>query len=383
MSRGKGFPYKEAKKPKTATKPDRRPHISIHTPYGIDEQYDFSFTFPNGKGYREHPIKWTKPEIFHLIDKWASISWGSGSLEHTKVNELAGHILTLYERQKGLCAVTGVPLFGGPGLRECGIGIDIINWAVGVKRGNIRLVSAPFALSRLYTDFDRTYDRPLRTDEFTVKQQFSDIQYVIMKHIQTRMMKDDPFKSQPVVVKFKRLSGSSDEWPRTIRNKRHRTSTGHLDPSPLRVSSDSDIAFFYCRTSPTPEKSRSEGYYKFVGNETCTLIDRHAYEHLDTTIHEFCRVKLTGDVLKLVCCASSILSSIWFGRGWRRDYDAEKEFCIADPNIDIEETVVEFAKQAYRYTISRHYNLLARKEGLVCQLNLPEPPCAITPTDGF
>lgn len=95
-----------------------------------------------------------------------------------------------------------------------------------------------------------------------------------------------------------------------------------------------------------------------IPSPICTLTNENAYSNLETKTHEFCSVKLTGDVLKLVCnIAWSPYDHLLPNLGL---HDISKEFCIADPSIDM---VEEFAKQAYKYTISRHYSFSAREKG--------------------
>lgn len=201
--RGKGYPYRERKKEKSKLPQDKRPHVVCGTgiPYKTTvAETERRFYVPRKKATKDLYI-WTKSECFTLIDMWAEISWIPAHKPkfHTDMAKLAMYFQKLWRKQHGKCAISNIDLAGAPSCRSKGIGIDIINYDRGVEKGNIRLVSAPIAMTRLIDIDLRTQSMaPMLMDAYD---EWS-IYAAIMKHIQFAFKKR-PFRWLPVMIQFK------------------------------------------------------------------------------------------------------------------------------------------------------------------------------------
>lgn len=205
--------YKPKKKPKTKHKEDRRPHLG-HWKYGTrgifssnqsgiweptKEETVEERRFHRPDIRRCDRTEWTLQEAHTLIDMWAEISWGLGSALHKEMSKRARYFRRLWDKQKGLCAVTGIELYGAPGCAGHGIGIDIINSKFGVQKGNIRLVSAPIAYTR-YKCKDIRHG-VIETMAPAAYERWP-IFWAIIKHFQWHVQAQNPFSDMPVIIKF-------------------------------------------------------------------------------------------------------------------------------------------------------------------------------------
>lgn len=222
----KGFPYREKKKAKTKVKEDHRPHLGRWTyghhrwasnewitnePETVAEKRKFhipDLRHPNRVGN-----EWTRQEAHTLIDMWAEVSWGLDSERHRAMSRQAGYFNKLWRKQKGMCALTGIPLYGAPGCRQHGIGIDIINFDFGIQKGNIRLVSAPMAITRLqHPDWRTQQVASLNPKDYEDWPVF----WAVLKHIHWWLVREQPFKNKPVQISFPvpTLSNQDDNPPK-------------------------------------------------------------------------------------------------------------------------------------------------------------------------
>jgi hypothetical protein len=212
----KGFPYKEKKKARTNLPEDKRPHTRrVHSWWRSEEEpkEERAFYVPNIKvdalrygtirwSERDKMDVWTLPEVHTLIDMWARISWGTGSKFHKEMSRQARYFRSLWIKQRGRCAITGIPLEGAPGCRGRGIGIDIINQRFGIRKGNIRLVSAPVAFTR-YKCKDIRHGLIRSLDPIDYERW--PIYFAILKHFQWYIQKiKNPFSEVPVNITFPR-----------------------------------------------------------------------------------------------------------------------------------------------------------------------------------
>lgn len=99
---------------------------------------------------------WTKGEAKTLIMQYGRLAWNG-----YKTSQMLKHVdyfRKLWNQQEGLCAITGLPLFGGPELLGYGIGIDIIRPKFGFVISNLRLTSFVVAMARCvlrHKNFDK------------------------------------------------------------------------------------------------------------------------------------------------------------------------------------------------------------------------------------
>jgi hypothetical protein len=138
------------KKPAAPTA-DMRPHRYI-TICGRKLSYDDESLITPCRRTLDY-VDWTNEQAENLIEKYALVAQRYNRKWHDIWQREMKREIRLFRRawrsQHGKCAITGIPLLGGPGLVGHGIGIDVIEPEVGIKKGNIRLVSIPMALSRL------------------------------------------------------------------------------------------------------------------------------------------------------------------------------------------------------------------------------------------
>ena len=205
----KGFPHKERKKAKTKLPEDKRPHIHQPSTWWRSEEAkdERAFYIPHIKIIKNRSRwddnakmdVWSTQEAHTLIDMWAEISWGRHSDHHKNMSKLVRYFKKLWIKQRGNCAITNLPLHGAPGCLGHGIGIDIINHDFGIRKGNVRLVSAPIAATRYYYPQWRTQQvdmiNPENYKEWPVF-------WAILKHIQWWLLKEKPFRWLPIKVVF-------------------------------------------------------------------------------------------------------------------------------------------------------------------------------------
>jgi hypothetical protein len=143
--------------------------------------------------------KWDRQEAHTLIDEYARITWGRKSEYRSAMGKLVGHFLQLWDKQEGLCAITKIPLLGGPGMNGYGVGIDLLRKKQGPRKGNIRLVSCPLAVHRY-----RYPTLGTQRIELPIKKDFGnfDISYSIAHHLYWHFDKYTPFKFLPVWIDF-------------------------------------------------------------------------------------------------------------------------------------------------------------------------------------
>lgn len=219
----KGFPYKERKKAKTNLPKDKRPHIEHPSTWWRSEEVkdERAFYIPNIKAIQKSSRwddnakmdVWTNQEAHTLIDMWAEISWGRHSDHHTAMSNLVRYFKKLWIKQRGKCAISGIQLHGAPGCFGRGIGIDIINYDFGIRKGNIRLVSAPIAITRLQHPQWRTQQVNMINPE---KYKEWPVFWAMLKHIQWWLLKEKPFRWLPVKIVFPEPKETkSDERPST------------------------------------------------------------------------------------------------------------------------------------------------------------------------
>jgi len=211
---------KEKKKPRTRYVEDRRPYISYLKPgwktgrgacrrWAVEPRWirhdekdaesgpvPIFLEYPNGKPKRDPP-KWSHQDILILIDFYASISWGIGSNRH---QDMLGHwreFKRAYIRQEGKCAITQLPIFGGPSLGPNGIGIDFISYKRGAKK-NVRLTTPTIALTRYRRPVVRepNYGFPFEERDF----EGQPITYIIFKTFQREIIKQNPLCHLPIVA---------------------------------------------------------------------------------------------------------------------------------------------------------------------------------------
>lgn len=214
MKNSKGYPYREKRKAKTKQKEDHRPHLG-HWSYVKRFKRDGMWTrdwVPNKPEETHESRRFHRPDIRHhdrsewtlqeahtLIDMWAEVSWGLGSSFHSQMSQKARYFRRLWKKQEGRCAITGIELHGAPGCGGRGIGIDIINYDFGIRKGNLRLVSAPLAITRLTLPDCRTQQiaqiTPKNYKEWPIF-------FAILKHYQWWLIKKQPFKHLPVDITF-------------------------------------------------------------------------------------------------------------------------------------------------------------------------------------
>jgi len=250
MKRNKGFPYREKKKQKSKLPEDRRPHISVRMPLRgwvrreeLEEATgDVGFYIPSLK-YIEDSGRpnWTRQEAHTLIDSYANIAWKDNQEFRRNMAKLAGHFMSLFDKQKGLCALTDLPLLGAPGMKHYGIGIDLLHKKRGPVKGNIRLVSCPLAVMRYRYPQYATQSVALPNRKHYPN---FDITYAIAHTIYWYIDRKVPFKNLPIRVEF---PPESDQRP----SSRYDTSKGmikflwvYADPSlstynDLKISQDS------------------------------------------------------------------------------------------------------------------------------------------------
>jgi hypothetical protein len=212
---------RESKKPKTKWKPDRRPHLGIYIPRkGWVSNEELKPTkeekkLPDAYWYpgrdTNPPGAWSKQDAQSLIDMYAAVCWGTNSNTHNEMTGNVTHFRSLYKKQKGKCAITGTPIYGGPGLHEHGIGIDLLVPKRGARRGNIRLISAPLAITRFLHQSYPDYGKPLNPQDF----EGYPITWVVYKQLQQTIIQHKSFKYWPIVFKW--------DVPRSQRMRKTRT----------------------------------------------------------------------------------------------------------------------------------------------------------------
>jgi hypothetical protein len=316
MKANKGFPYHEAKKPKTKVCEDKRPHLNQYPAYYQSKQeskHDPKFCIPdirndcvNWSKTGEKRNKWTKPEIYALIDHWAEIAWGTGSDTHKKMSKLAGYFGKLWIRQGGRCAITGIKLFGAPGLLGRGIGIDIINHDFGIRKGNLRLVSAPLAKTRWYLYPNRTQTvadlDPKRYAKWPIF-------WAVLKHIQWELKRKQTFKNLPVNIQFPTQDGRA----------------GPRQPW---------IRFVWATIIP-------------VGQDTSAWTPMT----MNTQTMEFCTVRFVDDIVSVLVMDEFAGNNNYYrdpyANGRRRGEASIYTLQLCDPQVCIESKVAELALEGF------------------------------------
>lgn len=306
----KGYPYRESKKPKTKLPEDRRPHLGrwLYPRRGTPRNEwlpDKPEETPEERRVHRPDIRhydrteWSLQEAYTLIDMWAEVSWGRGSKFHKEMARRARYFRRLWNKQKGRCAVTGIDLYGAPGCGGRGIGIDIINYKFGIRKGNIRLVSAPIAYTRHKC---KSVRHGIIEPMNPVIYESWPVFWAVIKHFQWYMQKRNCFDEIPVIIKFpiptlENQSGVPESW----------------------------IRFEWQCYQP--------------GNETW------ADTSVDTT--EFAKVYFFDDKIGITYLREHHPRQ----RGWAptfdlgRDYDHVIQLC--DPHIDFNKEIVRWAKKGF------------------------------------
>lgn len=196
---------RETKKPKTKRKPDKRPHLGMHIPNRgwvskeelkpeKEQELPDAYWYP-GRDTNQ-PSAWSKQDAQSLIDMYAATVWGTNSTNHNEMSGNVTHFRNLYRKQKGRCIISEVPIYGGPGLVEHGIGIDLLIPKRGARRGNVRLVSAPLAATRFLHQSYPDYGK--------LKYYYESypITWVIFKRLQQAIIKNRCFKYWPITFNW-------------------------------------------------------------------------------------------------------------------------------------------------------------------------------------
>lgn len=221
----KGYPYREKKKKRQNKPEDHRPHVAVRMPLrgwirredlAKESDSDLDFYIPNLKyiNDKDRP-KWTRDEAQTLIDMYAKIAWPQKRFPefHREMGKLGGHFLTIWRKQKGLCAMSKLPLLGGPGMAGYGIGIDLIKPKNGPTKGNIRLLSCILAVSRFREKLYRTQQIELpQRDKFMGY----DVTYAISHFLYWELVKLKPFRNCPVQILFPVTQQMSNHWGQLI-----------------------------------------------------------------------------------------------------------------------------------------------------------------------
>jgi ligand-binding SRPBCC domain-containing protein len=142
--------------------------------------------------------EWTKDEIKQLITDYGLLAWPADM--RTEAVNIVGLVQNLWQKQNGLCAVSDLPLTGPPGHLGSGIGINLLNWKFGLRKGNLRLVSCPFAITRL--DFDEPIVDKLNDNQY----KNLPISFAIFKHLQWAFEDCREFRHLPISIRFEEPS---------------------------------------------------------------------------------------------------------------------------------------------------------------------------------
>jgi hypothetical protein len=224
--------------------------------------YNLNLSRPVGRN-------WTKKEAHALIDMWAFVCWGVGSNFHKSMSHQVGLIPQLWNKQRGRCAVSGLELGGGPADGRRAIGIDIIKKKMGIRKGNIRLVCGPLAVTRWIDPGMQTKTVMMPNPE---NYEGYDITFAIVKHIEWAM-RADFFKNLPVLVKFPMDEEDKDK-------------TSPVPTPPATVFNIAEFSWF----TMLPERSESE---KRITGWECKKVDKPGFQH------DFLRVTLQDDVITI------------------------------------------------------------------------------------
>lgn len=366
--RGKGYPYRERKKSKTNLPPDNRPHVKQRRVYPtrtLEEKLEEQdFALPDIRFNEDQ--EWSRHEACILIDKWAEISWGKSSNHHKAMLKLSGHFLKLWRKQNGRCAVTGLSLYGSPGCGARGIGIDIINTNFGVRKGNIRLVSAPIAITRLFYPDWRTQQvetiNPKHYEKYPIF-------LAVIKHIQWYILETEPFKNLPVRISFPLMGSSSIigndpvritpcinfAWSVSIpknlavedldQNSTHRTRRIRSHYSPSRQDNSVYIPPHVANKTNCLNQTSKNNVIKAW--KILSLCDNTS---------NFCTVKFIDDCLHFSITKEHHPSSTWVGF---MQVDGPHNYSIPlyDPTIHIESKTIEIAKTGF-HSLRRFLNKL-------------------------
>lgn len=197
------IPQKIRKKERSKILIDKRPHKSVQiNNHLIDTEIE-----KHSKCLlsRRDVFKWTKAEIHSLIDQHHEILKFRPKVVK-QLHNLAGHILRRWKRNNFLCEITNLPLLGGLGFGPRAVGIDFKSHKTGAKKHNIRLITAPIAVSRHLGI--REPDIKMSTDKFT-----DEILFAISKYLHWAIKDDQRLKYLPIEIK---ITESSSDHPRFI-----------------------------------------------------------------------------------------------------------------------------------------------------------------------
>lgn len=306
MSR-RGYPYREKKKARSKFPEDKRPHTG-YNPYTrwirAHEEPDNHTYVPDIKIQPRKGNEWGRNEVHQLFEIYSDVSWGRKSQKYRDLVKLDTHFMKLWKAQKGCCAMSGAPLLGAAGIGGQGIGIDIINHSMPIRKGNIRIVSAPLALTRYRCENYRTQDiKQLDPNHY----QHLPVYFAILKHIQWYFQEKRPFKNLPIVVEFPEPSKShQSRIGSSILCK-----TGFLDP---------------------------KGY----------KLDQWTNPIITLETPRICDIFLVDDVLVTALNTFRINEPSWFVPAGRRLEDTNYRISLGDPTIQIEKYVANIILMAFQ-----------------------------------
>jgi len=303
----KGFPYREKKKKRTREVEDLRPHLFVEIPYRgtvrrsqIEKEIDSksterNFCVPNLQYIEDHGREeWDKNDAHTLIDLYAMVAWNKSKGFHAKMSRLVTHFQSLWRRQKGKCAVTDLPLIGGPGLGCYGIGIDVLRRKQGPSKGNIRLVSFPIAIARTFS-MRRSQELEMPKKGYYKNQP---IAHIIAHNMFWKLKKEQPFKNLPVQISFPEQGKRSYGRP------------------PYLVVFSWDLP------------------------KTNHALDQNRY-HSES---EFCKVAIDGEVIKIDGLMAEFAHA--------HEYKTIK-LSLGDPTIDVFQIIIEEAKKNFSVGLAR------------------------------
>lgn len=189
---------REPRKPRTKTVEDRRPHISRYDDVKALRSNNTFFYYPTGaNSSADFPPQWEQYQAIQLIDFYAAVSCGTGTTLHKTMRSCWRTFAKVYEKQRGCCAVTGVRLIGGPSFGSNGIGIDLKSHSRKIDRYNLRLVSAPIAVTRSRYP---VYREPIYCNIPPTIQKRNEILYLIFVELMKLFEQRNPFKHLPVAT---------------------------------------------------------------------------------------------------------------------------------------------------------------------------------------
>lgn len=139
--------------------------------------------------------EWTKEEFRCLISEYGLVS-GWHNKTRTEAADALSLIKFVWRKQNGLCAVSDLPLLGPPGCLGSGVGIDLLERRFGFRKGNVRLVSCPFAITRL--EWHEPIINILNDEHY----QNLPISFAIFKHLQWAFEDCKDLKHLPIDIRF-------------------------------------------------------------------------------------------------------------------------------------------------------------------------------------